>query len=187
MEEEYSYELKIPKERVAVLIGRKGEVKNSIESATKSRMDIDSKEGDVIIKGSDSLGMFSAREVVKAIGRGFNPEIAMLLLKQDYCFELINLTDYSGKSKNKLERIKGRVIGADGKTRRTIEMLTETDISIYGKTIGMIGLAENVNLARKAVEQLLEGSQHSGVYRWLERKRKDLKMGAFAHHIHQSP
>ena len=30
-EEEYNYEIKIPKERIAVLIGKKGEVKKTIE------------------------------------------------------------------------------------------------------------------------------------------------------------
>lgn len=177
--EEYSYEVKIPKERVAVLIGRKGEIKKEIEDATKSRIFVDSDEGDVMITGKDSLGMFSAKDIITAIGRGFNPETAMLLLKQDYCFELIKLSDYVGKSKNKLERLKGRLIGTEGKTRKVIEMLTETNISIYGKTVGIIGQPENVECARMAVEKLLSGSQHSGVYSWLEKKRKDLKMRGF--------
>lgn len=173
--EEYSYEIKIPKERVAVLIGKKGEVKKEIEQATNSRINVDSTEGDVAIRGNDSLGMLSAKEIVLAIGRGFNPETAMLLLKQDYCFELMNMADYAGKSKNTMERLKGRIIGSEGKARRTIETLTETNISVYGKTVGIIGEITNVDFARKAIEQLLEGSQHSGVYKWLERKRKRFK------------
>ena len=71
---EFSYEVKIPKERVAVLIGIKGETKRQIEQATQVKMDIDSEEGDVVITGDDGLALFSAREVIKAIGRGFNPE-----------------------------------------------------------------------------------------------------------------
>lgn len=176
--EEYSYEIKIPKERVAVLIGKKGEIKKEIEQATKSRISVDSREGDVVIKGKDSLGMFSAKEIVLAIGRGFNPEIALLLLKQDYCFELVSLADYTGKSKNKLARLKGRIIGSEGKARRVIETLTETYVSVYGKTVGIIGEVANVSCARKAVEKLMSGSQHSGVYKWLEKKRKNLKMNA---------
>ena len=77
---EYSYELKIPKDRVAVLIGKSGNIKKEVEDATKSKIDIDSKEGDVIVSGMDSVGIFSAREVIKAIARGFNPETALLLL-----------------------------------------------------------------------------------------------------------
>ena len=174
--EEYTYEIKIPRERVAVLIGRKGEMKKGLEHATKSKIMVDSKEGDVEIKGKDGLSIMSAKDIVMAIGRGFNPEIAMLLLKPDYGFELISIADYAGKSKNKLERLKGRVIGAEGKSRRTIETLTETKLSVYGKTIGIIGEIENVGIARKAIENLLNGAQHSSVYRWLEKKRKDLKM-----------
>lgn len=173
---EFQYEIKIPKDRIAVLIGKKGEIKKEIEEATKSKLIIDSKEGDVFIKGKDSIGLFNAREIVQAIGRGFNPEIAMKLLSQDYCFELINLQDYSGKSKTDLIRVKARLIGTEGKTRATVENLTETDISIYGKTAGIIGLIDNVALAKQAVEMMIKGSPHSKVYNFLERKRREMKI-----------
>ena len=175
---EYSYSIKIPKERVAVLIGKEGEAKKDIEEGTKSSINIDSKEGDVFIKGKDTVGLFTAREIIKAVGRGFNPEVAILLLKQDYCFELVNIDDYSGKSKKKLLRLKGRVIGEDGNSRKTIESLTQSYISVYGRTVGIIGKHQNADLARKAVEALLSGSKHATIYRLLERKTKELKMEA---------
>src|SRR3989338_390065 len=104
---EYLYELRIPRDRIAVLIGKEGSVKKEFESETKTKIDVDSKEGDVFISGEDALGLYSCREVVRAIGRGFNPEIAALLLKPDYCFESIDLKDYVGKSKDHLLRVKG--------------------------------------------------------------------------------
>ena len=172
------YDTKIPKERIAVLIGKEGITKKHIESSTKIKLKIDSKEGDVFLEGEDALGLYSAREVVKAIGRGFNPEIALLLLKQDYMFEMINMLDYI-KSKNSMIRLKGRVIGAEGRSRKTIEELTETYISVYGKTIGIIGFSENVAIAKKAVESLLSGSPHSSVYKWLEKRRSNMKRKDF--------
>jgi ribosomal RNA assembly protein len=180
MTSEYSYELKIPKERLAVLIGKEGKVKKSLEEATKCTISIDSKEGDIIIKGKDSLGLFTAREVIKAIARGFNPEIATLLLKPDYLFEMLHLHDYAGKSTGKMIRLKGRVIGQEGKSRKIIEELTETYISVYGKTISIIGQAENVSVARRAIESLLAGSTHATVYRWLEKKRRELVRKRFS-------
>ncbi|MBW2967321.1 KH domain-containing protein [Candidatus Woesearchaeota archaeon] len=171
---EYSYELKIPKERIAVLIGVKGDIKKKIESETNSKIHIDSDEGDVRITGNDSLGLFSAREIIKAVGRGFSPEVALQILKSDYAFELLNLQDYIGKSQNTAKRLKGRVIGTEGKTRKYIETTTETNISVYGKTIGIIGEAEKVLLARRAIESLLAGATHSSVYKWLEKKKKEL-------------
>lgn len=174
-EMEFSYELKIPKDRVAVLIGKKGEVKRLIEEETKSKLFIDSKEGDVQVSGNDSLGLFSAREIIQAIGRGFSPEIALLILKSDYAFELLTISDYIGKSKSSAVRLKARIIGTKGKTRKHIEDITETHLSVYGKTIGIIGEVEHVMLARRAVESILAGATHSSVYKWLERKKKELE------------
>ena len=172
---EFSYELKIPHERVAVLIGKNGEVKKDIESNTKTKIKIDSQEGDIFVYGKDALGLFTAREVIRSIGKGFNPEIAKLLLKQDYVFEVIGLKEFTGKSKNTLLRLKGRVIGKDGKSRRLIEELSESYISVYGKFISIIGLPESVSMAKRACEALLRGSTHANVYRWLEKKRRELK------------
>ena len=177
--ESYSYTLKLPKERIAVLIGTKGEVKRDLEDATHAKFHIDSTEGDVTLTGTDTLALFIAREIVRAIGRGFNPDVAKLLLKADYVFELISLSDYAGKAKNQLERIKGRVIGSEGKSRKVIEDLTETYITVYGKTIGLIGLSSNVTVARRAIESLISGSMHATVYRWLERQRRELKRAEF--------
>jgi ribosomal RNA assembly protein len=172
---EYNYELKLPKGRVAVLIGKKGEIKKRIEEETKTKIKIDSKEGDVFIKGDDALSLFAAREIITAVGRGFNPEIAELLLKTDYGLEIIDITYFTGKSKSNILRLKGRVIGKEGKSRRTIEELTECYISVYGKTIGIIGKPENLANAKRAVESLLQGSPHSNVYRWLEKRRREAK------------
>jgi ribosomal RNA assembly protein len=172
---EFAYELKIPKDRVAVLIGKSGEVKKRIEEETKSKIFIDSNEGDVRITGDDSLGLFSAREIIKAIGRGFSPETALHILKSDYSFELLSISDYIGKSKDAAHRLKARVIGTEGKTRRYIEQTTETNLSVYGKTIGIIGEAENVMLARRAIESLLAGATHLSVYKWLDKKKKEME------------
>jgi len=171
--EEFSYTLKIPKERVAVLIGKEGSIKKRIEEETAIHIRIDSDEGDVYIKGEDALKLYTCREIIKAIGRGFNPEIALLLLKYDYSFEMISLNEMIKPSA--MERIKGRIIGSDGKSRRTIEELTRCFICVYGKTVGIIGETENVALARRAVESLIQGSPHSSVYKFLERKRREMK------------
>ncbi len=172
---EFSYELKIPKDRVAVLIGKHGEIKKRLEETAKVGLKIDSKEGDVIITGNDSIGLYTAKEVVHAIARGFNPNIANLLLKQDYMMETIDLRDYAA-TKNAMLRLKGRVIGTEGKSRRVIEELTETHISVYGKTISVVGEIANVGIAKNAIEKLLEGGMHAGVYHELEKKRREMKL-----------
>ena len=171
-----SYDLRIPQERVAVLIGKDGEIKKQIEEQTKCKIDVTA-DGDVNLQGEDGLLLYTTREIVKAIGRGFNPKIALLLMKTDYALEIIDLKDLVGKNKNDLERVKGRVIGKGGKSREELERLTNTYISVYGKTVGIIGELDQVTIARQGVAKLLEGSMHTTVFRFLEKKKKEQLFG----------
>ena len=57
-----------------------------------------------------------------------------------------------------------------------IEELTNTEISIYGNTIYIIGDFEEMAAAESAVDMLLSGSEHATVYHFLEYKRRDLKV-----------
>jgi ribosomal RNA assembly protein len=166
-----SYEIRIPKARIAVLIGTKGEIKKRIEEETHTKLSVDSAEGEVIVTGTDVVTSYIVKDIVKAIGRGFNPDIALLLLKPDYAFELIEMHELA-KHKNQLQRVKGRIIGKAGRTRQTIEETMDVKMSVFGKTIGIVGQVERVMAAKQAVQMLLDGSPHSNVYRWLEKKKK---------------
>ena len=53
----FAQDVKIPKERVAVLIGTKGVTKKHLQQATKTTLKV-SKEGDVTISGEDSIDVF---------------------------------------------------------------------------------------------------------------------------------
>ena len=57
-----------------------------------------------------------------------------------------------------------------------IEELTETNISVYGKTVGIIAEVDSLMIARRAIEMLVEGSAHRNVYKWLEKQRKTMRM-----------
>ena len=171
---DFAYELKIPKERVAVLIGKEGKIKSQIEIQSQTRLLIDSVEGDVRIRGSDPIRLFSCREIVRAIGRGFNPEAALQLLKQDVTLEVISIDSYAS-NQSQFERLRGRVIGEGGKARRVLEELTGVSISVYGKTVSLLGDYEGMVIARRAIDSLLNGSRHATVYSWLERQRRQMK------------
>lgn len=167
-------EVRIPVDRIAVLIGQKGGVKKRIEQRMQVRIHIDSEEGDITLSGDDGLAVYEAANVIKAIGRGFNPKVVELLYSESYTFDLIDITDFSGKSQKAVARLKGRVIGQQGKAWKMIESMTGCVLSVYGKTVGIIGLVEDVQTARRAVEMLLEGAPHGNVYRWLETKQREI-------------
>jgi ribosomal RNA assembly protein len=172
--------LKIPKERVAVLIGTQGKTKEDIEKITQTKLNVDSESGSVSISpiedSEDPLAVWKARYMIKAIGRGFNPEIALKLRDDDVMLEIINLPDYVGKSKKAMLRQKGRIIGKDGKTRDIITEMTGTYVSVYGKTVSLIGEIEHLQIAKEAVEMILRGSRHKTVYSFLERKKQEIKL-----------
>ncbi|HKZ94889.1 MAG TPA: RNA-processing protein [Candidatus Bathyarchaeia archaeon] len=172
--------IKIPRDRIGALIGPEGKVKQVIEKRLKVELAIDSESGDVTIMlasgAEDPSQLFRTQEVITAIGRGFSPERAFRLINdEDAVLEVIDLREMFGSSQAELQRVKGRIIGQEGKTRRIVEELTEADVSVHGHTVALIANMDEMEVAREAIKMLLRGSEHSTVYRYLHRKRRDLK------------
>jgi ribosomal RNA assembly protein len=172
--------VKIPKERVGVLVGPDGRVKQNIEEKLKVELQVDSEGGDVKVllteKAEDPSLLFRAKDVVTAIGRGFSPEHAFRLIRDENAiFDVIDLRIIFGRSESDISRVKGRIIGMNGKTRRIIEELTDANVVVYGHTVGIIGTFEQADAARYAVQMLIDGSQHHAVYKFLANKRRELK------------
>lgn len=167
--------VRIPKERIAPAIGSDGEVKKQIEEEKNVELEYNSETGEVVIKGEEEspLDLMTAKDVIKALGRGFSPERAFRLFDEEMYLEVIDITSYTGRSKKAMTRMKGRIIGKNGKTRRLIEEYTGASLSIYGKTVACIGLPEELKIVREAVEMLLEGAPHSAVYNFLEEKQRE--------------
>ncbi len=168
--------LRIPLNRVGALIGSQGRVRKKIEHITQTSLDIDSKSGEIMIEESngDSLSVWKAKDMVKAIGRGFAPKKALSLQNSNYYFYLIDLHDFLGQSPKKLKRMKGRVIGKEGKMRNFIEKSTKTYMSVYGKSISLIGTLGEIEVAKEAIKMLLGGAAHSTVVNFINRKKRDI-------------
>jgi ribosomal RNA assembly protein len=172
--------VRIPKERVGVLVGSDGRVKQKIEEKLMIELQIESEAGGVTImlseRTNDPSLLFRAKDVVTAIGRGFSPDHAFRLLRNDDdIFDFIDFRVVFGRSESDIKRIKGRIIGANGKTRKLIEELTDASVVVYGHTVGFIGTFEQVDVARNAVQMLIGGCQHHTVYKYLQRKRSEFK------------
>ncbi len=172
--------VRIPKERVGVLVGPEGTVKRDIEERLNVMLTIESEAGGVEItlkeNASDPSFLLRAKDTVTSIGRGFSPEQAFRLLRnEDAVFDFIDLRNIFGRSDSDIRRVKSRIIGMNGKTRRTIEELTEADVVVYGHTVGFIGTFEQVDAARNAVQMIIQGSQHHTVYSFLQKRRRELK------------
>ncbi len=173
--------VKIPHDRIGAVIGPKGSVKQLIEERSAATLDIDSKSGTVqVLAPDDPVRAMQAMEVVKAIGRGFSPERAIVLFDDDFMvLEVINI---SANTPKELKRIKGRIIGTRGRTRELIETVTHVSVSIYGKTVSVIGYPEQTHVAKTAIEMLIDGAPHSSVYGYVEKNRRELAGKQAAHY-----
>ena len=169
---------RVPKERIAVLIGAKGATRRQLEQqAGRKRLVIDCDSGDnsgewPVTGEFDPVKALKLSDVIKAIGRGMSPEKAMQLLQDDWFFEIVDLRTFVGKRQNQLRRVRSRLIGSKGRIRRMIESLTGCEISIYNSTVVIVGDELGLAFARQSVEMIASGSEHGTVLSMLEKGRK---------------
>ncbi|WP_265109241.1 KH domain-containing protein [Halosolutus halophilus] len=175
--------VKIPQDRIGVLIGEGGETMREIESAAEVRLDIDSENGSVAVETvGDPVRALKGPEIVRAIGRGFAPEEALRLLEDDMMlFDVVDI-DAASRNKNDMKRQKGRLIGEGGRTRELMEELSGASVVIYGSTLGIIGTPPQVDAVRSAAEMLLDGAPHGAVYSFLEEKHNEMKHQGMEYH-----
>ena len=173
---------RVPKDRIAVLIGSKGVTAKSIRNASGCKeLNIDSESGEVeAIWGEagtdDPVPARQLADVIKAIGRGMAPKAAIRLLEDNHFFEMVDLRNFVGKRSNQQRRIRSRIIGSQGRVRKLIESLTDTEITIYKSTVVIIGEQEGLFAARQAIEMLAGGSEHGSVLGYLEKDRRRAKL-----------
>ncbi len=163
--------LRIPEERVSVLIGEDGETLQEVEDLTNADIAVDGVE---VTIDADPLEELRAFNIVKAVGRGFAPDRALRLLEDNTDLCVMDVSEFA-PTDNAKERLKGRVIGRDGETRAKIQNDTNTEIAVYGKTVSILGNVQNVQVAREAVRMLLDGRSHSTAYNYIEKNLGKIK------------
>ncbi len=167
---------RIPEDRVGAVIGPGGRTKRTIAERTSTQIEVDAEEGEVEVTGPDADpgGALTARDIVLAIGRGFSPERAMRLLRENTFLAILDIKAATGhKEKAALRRIRARLIGTEGRARARLEELSGCSVSVYGATVALIGTDEQLERATRAVELLLRGSEHSTVFHLLARLRRN--------------
>lgn len=162
------------KEFYRILAALKGKNKKKLENVLSINLEI-KKSGTITIKSinKDFFSEYIASKVLEAISFGFNLQTALQLKDTEYDFKKLNIKFYSRASQQ--ERARARLIGKKGKTKTTIENLTDCDIILTNNTVAILGKVNNVKVATKAVESLLRGSKQANIYKYLEKNRSRLK------------
>ncbi len=171
--------IKIPVERIGVVIGKGGETLKRLMESTKTLITVNEVDGIIVIEPASPytrpIDLMKAQDIIRAIGYGFSPDKAFKLLDEDQILIVIDLKDYIKASPNHLARVKGRIIGEEGRVKRNLEEMTDTYISIYDDYVAIVGEYENVNVAREAVMMIINGRQHGTVYRYVDRAMRQVK------------
>ncbi|MGB9786660.1 MAG: KH domain-containing protein [Infirmifilum uzonense] len=164
-------------DRIALVIGRDGSNKRRIEEAFNVRVNVDSEKGFVFLEPGENSTMynvFRAKKAVEALALGFSVDDVVLLAEDVYDFEVVDLGE-AARNQADLARIKARVIGSEGKFKRTLEEITGVKIVIGEKVVGLIGDYEQLRLAKDAISRLIRGQSHQTVLKFLERESYGLR------------
>jgi len=151
-----------PKARVIIQNKKKLERELDIKITNRGK--------EVTIDGKPIKEYF-AKNVIDAINFGFSVSDSLLLKKENFLFEIINIKDYT-RSKN-LERVRGRIIGKDGRTLKTLVQLTGCKFKMQNNDIGIIGEAEDMKTVQEGIINLIKGAKTSNVYGFLEKHQPE--------------
>jgi KH domain-containing protein len=140
----------------------------------KSRLDIhtDLKKNYIIINGQEYNEVMTEK-IILALDFGFEIDDALILLKDDWDIEYVNIKEHTHR-KN-LEEIRSRVIGTDGKAKRTIENLTGSSLVVHGNMVGIISDAEHMPYTIQGIVSLVQGAKHGNVFAYIEKQNANLR------------
>ena len=178
----YRFVYNVPRARLVEVIEGKDKIERSIETSfsVQLSMDIDSSTGRVefFFESEEAMRKLTVkiRQVLEAFSFGFMLNQALSLCQDGVHLRIYDLHDLAPrKYARHLRKVKARVIGRKGSCLRRIEELSETQLSLEGQRIAIIGKAEGIKAVYAAVKMLAEGKAHRRAYGYLERYRSEAK------------
>ena len=144
-----------------------------LEKALKVKLLFSGKK--IEIEG-DAISEYLCLEIIEAIELGFTAEQALLLCDEELVFEKINIKNLT--KRRDLERIRARIIGTKGKTKKYIQNLSDCFICLHDNVVGIIGRSDDIKKAIHAITYIIQGKKQGKVYNFLEQERTKNKKRA---------
>lgn len=154
-------------------------ISRQVEERLKVRLTVDEPNSAVVIEPIAQQGaanVLKAKDLVKAIVVGFPAAEAAELMDEDVILVVIDISSALDGKENHVRRVLGRIIGENGRAKRSIEEMVGVKIAVNNSgLVGIIGDYERAMIARHGIEMLVEGRMHGTVYRRLEQMMRELK------------
>jgi ribosomal RNA assembly protein len=142
--------------------------KHNIEDELNVKISV---KGDEVEIDGNPEDEYIAEKVIDAINIGFPYDIAFLIKKEDYHFEILSIKDYT--TKKDLKSVRARIIGKEGKTLRVLSDLSQCSFELKDNSLGIIGPPECISQTQDALISLIRGSKQANVYTLLEKHRPE--------------
>jgi ribosomal RNA assembly protein len=143
-------------------------IKNKKQLEKALNLKISNRGKEVYIEGTPE-NEYLGEKVIEAINFGFPISHALTIKQKELMFEIINIKDYT--KRKDLERIRGRIIGKQGRTLKTISQVGDCFLEIKDNEVGIITSPENMKKMQESIVNLIQGSKTSNVYKRLEKTK----------------
>ncbi|PJE81589.1 hypothetical protein COU58_01435 [Candidatus Pacearchaeota archaeon CG10_big_fil_rev_8_21_14_0_10_32_42] len=141
--------------------------KKKLEKILKVKITNSGKE--VTFEGTPE-GEYEAEKVLDALNLGFSFSDAISIKEKEFEFDKINIREFVRRGNN-MEKIRGRIIGRNGKVLSALSQLTKCSIELKNNEVGIIGNPEDIKSAIDSLIHIIQGGKHSNVYKGLEKRK----------------
>ena len=145
-------------------------MRNKKKLEEKLNVKIKNRGKEIFIDG-DAEGEYILENIIEALNFDFPFEIIMLIKKENFSFEILNIKEYT--KRKDLKGVRARIIGKSGRTLKTLNELTKCYFELEGNSIGIIGDSEYMKNAQEAVIAIIKGAKQSNIYSFLEKHQPE--------------
>jgi ribosomal RNA assembly protein len=144
--------------------------KKNLEDSLNVKIDI---KGRVVSFTGSGIDEYEASIVLEAMQFGFSAKKALLLKDENNILRILPIKHFT--KRRDMKEVRARLIGTEGKTKKTIEEIASCHIIIKGNNVGILGPASSIDEATTGITNLIRGSKQANVYRFLERMNAEKK------------
>ncbi len=149
---------------------------NELEKLLKERnIKYNKNKNKIIVYYEDFYFLYKFDKFIKGLKAGFDIKKLLNILDNDWDILEIDLKLVFEKKINHIIRIKGRIIGEEGKILEELKKKTNADIIIKDKYIYILGDSVSLQSAYEGIKRIIKGEKHGTVFNYLDKYIKDLK------------